>query len=97
MIDLNGQAGVTGHIKIGDGVQAAARSAIVGDVAPGTKVGGGVPAIELDQAKRNALVGMDLYGLAQRLKKLERELERLRVDEAEHVITGEPGKGGPNR
>ena len=84
---LGGQSGVTGHIKIGDGVQAAGRSAIASDVPPGSKVGGGVPAIELDQAKRNALVGMDLYGLAQRLKKLERELERLHVDEASRLST----------
>ena len=29
-------------------------------------------------AKRNALAGRDLYGMARRLKQLEREMERLR-------------------
>lgn len=69
---LGGQVGVTGHLKIGDGVQAAGKTAIVQDVEPGRKVAG-VPAVDLEQAKRNHLVGMDLYGLAQRVKRLEKE------------------------
>ena len=68
---LGGQVGVTGHLKIGDGVRAAGKTAIVQDVPSGSNVGG-VPAVDLEQAKRNALVGMDLYGLAQRIKQLER-------------------------
>ncbi len=75
---LGGQTGVVGHLRISDGVQAAGRTAIAGDVPPGLKVGG-VPAVELEKAKRNALVGMDLYGLSQRVRALERELERLRA------------------
>ncbi len=70
---LGGQTGVAGHLTIGDGVQAAGRTAIVQDIAPGRKVAG-VPAVDLEQAKRNHLVGMDLYGLAQRVKRLEKEL-----------------------
>lgn len=77
---LGGQVGVTGHLKIGDGVQAAGKTAIVQDVQPGKKVGG-VPAVELDQAKRNALAGMDLYGLVQRVKQLEREIRQLKQDD----------------
>jgi UDP-3-O-[3-hydroxymyristoyl] glucosamine N-acyltransferase len=73
---LGGQVGVTGHLKIGKGVQAAGKSAIVADVPDGLKVGG-IPAVELEQCKRNALVGTDLYGLVQRIRKLERELEPL--------------------
>ncbi|MHC4413896.1 MAG: UDP-3-O-(3-hydroxymyristoyl)glucosamine N-acyltransferase [Planctomycetota bacterium] len=82
---LGGQVGVTGHLRIGDGVQAAGKTAIVHDVPAGSKVGG-VPAVDLDQSKRNALIGMDLYGLAQRVKQLERELDRLKaVPAAERV------------
>ncbi len=73
---LGGQVGVTGHLSIGDGVQAAGKSAIAHDIPPGQKVGG-VPAVDIDQAKRNALAGRDLYGLAKRVRQLERELERL--------------------
>ena len=78
-VALGGQVGVTGHLTIGDGVQAAGKTAIVQDVEPGKKIGG-IPAVDLDQAKRNALAGMDLYGLVQRVKQLERELRRLKQD-----------------
>jgi UDP-3-O-[3-hydroxymyristoyl] glucosamine N-acyltransferase len=74
---LGGQVGVTGHLKIGDGVQAAGKAAITGDVPPGKKVAG-VPAIDLDQAKRNALAAQDLYGLVKRVRQLERELRALK-------------------
>lgn len=74
---LGGQAGVTGHLKIGNNVQASGKAAIVTDLPDGARVGG-IPAIELDAAKRNALAGRDLYGMARRLKQLEREVERLR-------------------
>ena len=77
---LGGQVGVTGHLKIGDRVQAAGKTAIVQNVPPGKKVGG-VPAVDFDQSKRNALVGMDLYGMAQRIKKLERELAQLKREQ----------------
>lgn len=73
---LGGQVGVSGHLAIGDGVQAAGKTAIVDNVAPGSKVGG-VPAVEIDQAKRNALVGMDLYGLARRVRELEKVVKSL--------------------
>jgi UDP-3-O-[3-hydroxymyristoyl] glucosamine N-acyltransferase len=82
-VALGGQTGVTGHLKIGDGVQAAGKTAIVHDVPAGSKIGG-VPAIDIEQAKRNAMVGMDLYGLAQRVKQLERELAQIK-DEAAPV------------
>ncbi len=74
---LGGQVGVIGHLKIGDGVQAAGKTAIASDIAPGRKIAG-VPAVDLDQAKRNVLAGQDLYGLFKRVRQLERELERMR-------------------
>ena len=74
---LGGQVGVTGHLKIGDGVQVAGKAAVVGDLPPGARVAG-VPAIDLEMAKRNALAGRDLYGLAKRVKQLERELSKLK-------------------
>lgn len=74
---LGGQVGVTGHLKIGDGVQAAGKTAITGDVPAGKKIAG-IPAIDLDQAKRNALAAQDLYGLVKRVRQLEREIKALR-------------------
>ena len=76
---LGGQVGVTGHLKIGDGVQAAGKAAIVHNVPPGQKVGG-VPAVEINTAKRNALISTDLVGLLQRIKQLEARLKELEGD-----------------
>ena len=72
---LGGQVGIAGHLVIGDGVQAAAKCGIMNDVPAGQKVGG-TPAQELQIAKRNHLVAMDLYGLAKRVRKLEKELAK---------------------
>jgi UDP-3-O-[3-hydroxymyristoyl] glucosamine N-acyltransferase len=69
---LGGQVGVSGHIKIGNGVQAMGKTAIVQDVAPGKKIGG-IPAQDSEQAKRNALAAVDLYGLFKRVRQLERD------------------------
>jgi len=74
---LGGQVGVTGHLKIGDGVQAAGKTAIASDIEPGRKIAG-QPAVDLDQAKRNALAGRELYSLVKRVRQLERDLKKLR-------------------
>ncbi len=76
---LGGQVGTIGHVKIGDGVQAAGKTGITGDVPPGARVWG-MPAIDLGRARRNMMVGTDLYGLAKRVRQLERELERMTKD-----------------
>lgn len=93
---LGGQVGVTGHLRIGDGVQAAGRSAIATDIEPGRKVGG-APAIDLDQSKRNLLAARDLYGLAKRVRQLERRIERAGLAGADGTIddAGEPGGDAP--
>jgi UDP-3-O-[3-hydroxymyristoyl] glucosamine N-acyltransferase len=75
---LGGQVGVTGHLRIGDGVQAAGKTAITSDVPAGMKVGG-IPAVDIELAKRNVLAAQDLYGLAKRVRSMERELKRLRA------------------
>jgi UDP-3-O-[3-hydroxymyristoyl] glucosamine N-acyltransferase len=74
---FGGQVGVTGHLTVGDFVQAAGKSAIVADVPAGERVGG-IPAMDFDRAKRNALAARDLYGLVKRVKSLEREVKTLR-------------------
>jgi UDP-3-O-[3-hydroxymyristoyl] glucosamine N-acyltransferase len=76
-VALGGQVGVVGHLKIGDRVQAAGRTVIVQDVPEGLKVAG-TPAIPLDKAKRNALAFTELYEMAKRLRRLEKELEELK-------------------
>lgn len=76
-VAFGGQAGVAGHLTIGSGTRVAAKAAVVTDIPAGARVAG-IPAIDLDAAKRNALAGRDLYGMARRLKDLEREVAKLR-------------------
>lgn len=88
-VSMGGQAGVTGHLRIGNFVQVAARSAVVADIPDGVKIGG-VPAIDLEKAKRNALAGIELYDLFKRVKRLERELEKLcEKDGTKHEVRGD--------
>ena len=69
---LGGQTGVSGHLTIGDGVQALGKTAIVSDIEGGRNIGG-VPAVDADTAKRNALTAANLHELHKRVKKLERK------------------------
>jgi UDP-3-O-[3-hydroxymyristoyl] glucosamine N-acyltransferase len=73
---LGGQSGIAGHLALGDGVQVAAKAAVAGDIPAGKKVGG-IPAIDIDLAKRNVLAAQSLYEMSKRLKQLEREVQRL--------------------
>tara|TARA_Y100000589_G_scaffold327664_1_gene369992 strand:+ start:10126 stop:11163 length:1038 start_codon:yes stop_codon:yes gene_type:complete len=68
---LGGQTGVSGHLTIGNGVQALGKTAIVSDIEPGQIIGG-IPAVDADTAKRNALTAANLHELHKRVKKLER-------------------------
>lgn len=70
---FGGQVGVVGHIRIGNGVQVAAQSAIVGDVPDGAKVAG-VPAVEINQAKRAHLLVNRLPEFREKLRELERSV-----------------------
>jgi UDP-3-O-[3-hydroxymyristoyl] glucosamine N-acyltransferase len=72
---LGGQVGVAGHLRVGHRVQAAARTAIVQDVPDDQRIGG-VPAVPIDLAKRNALAAVELYELFKRVKRLERSLKQ---------------------
>ena len=72
---LGGQTGVSGHLSIGDGVQALAQSGIVNTIEPGSTIGG-APAIDADTAKRNALAATNLNALFKRVKKLERQAKK---------------------
>ena len=69
---LGGQTGVSGHLTIGDGVQALGKTAIVSDI-EGGRIIGGIPAVDADTAKRNALTSINLHELHKRVKRLERK------------------------
>lgn len=75
---LGGQAGVSGHLKIGDRVVAGGKTGIISDVPAGARVAG-FPAVDMQMARRNYLISMDLGGMAKRVKQLERQVETLRL------------------
>ncbi len=80
---LTGQTGVSGHLRVGKGAMAAAKSAIMRDVAPGEKVAG-VPHMPLDLWRR-------VWKASQRLPEMRREMKALlrRVDDLERLMDSE--------
>ncbi len=73
---LGGQAGAGGHITLGRGVQVAAKSAVLQSVAEGLRVGG-IPAIDLKDWRRQAMMMPRLGEMARRLRSLETKLASL--------------------
>ncbi len=70
---MGGQSGTAGHFDIGDGVQIAAKSAVLQEVAAGSKVAG-IPAVDLRSWRRQALSWGKIGELLQRVRALERRL-----------------------
>jgi UDP-3-O-[3-hydroxymyristoyl] glucosamine N-acyltransferase len=76
-VAIGGQVGVAGHLKIGSFVQIAATSGVMDDIPEGQKVGG-TPALPLTEAKRLHLSTLRLPDLIAKVKRLEREIEKLK-------------------
>lgn len=76
---IGGQTGVAGHLKIGDMAQLAASSGVMTDVPDGGRYGG-LPAGPLKETFRVHAHAQKLPDLAARVKKLERELAKLRKE-----------------
>jgi UDP-3-O-[3-hydroxymyristoyl] glucosamine N-acyltransferase len=76
-VAMGGQVGVAGHLRIGNMVQIAATSGVMDDIPDGQKVGG-TPAISLTEAKRLHLSSLRLPDLIAKVKRLEREIEKLK-------------------
>jgi len=75
---LAGQSGVAGHLKLGDGVQVAAKSAVFKSVEAGSRVAG-IPAGEAGAWLRQQALVARLGEMSKRLGKLEtmlREAEK---------------------
>jgi UDP-3-O-[3-hydroxymyristoyl] glucosamine N-acyltransferase len=68
-----GQSALAGHQKIGDGVFVGARSAVHGDVAPGTRVWG-TPHLEEGRWFRSIAVFAKLPQLVKRVRAIEKQL-----------------------
>ena len=70
---LAGQVGIAGHLKVGDDAVVTAKSATSHDVAPG-KVISGIPAFENREWLRSTAAYRKLGEMAQRLRKLEKQV-----------------------
>ncbi|MEE9212748.1 MAG: UDP-3-O-(3-hydroxymyristoyl)glucosamine N-acyltransferase, partial [Phycisphaeraceae bacterium] len=75
-VAMGGQVGVAGHLTIADHVQLAGKTAVITDI-PDKGQYGGIPAVPLQQAKRNALATSELPGLIQDSQRIKKRLEKL--------------------
>ncbi len=75
---MGGQVGIAGHLKIGHHVQIAGCSGVMTDI-PDKAQYGGTPALPLTDAKRLHLSTVRLPDLIAKVKRLEREIEKLKA------------------
>jgi UDP-3-O-[3-hydroxymyristoyl] glucosamine N-acyltransferase len=76
-VTLAAQTGVSDHVTIGDGCVVAARGGVIGDVAPGSVVSG-FPARDHRTELRMQAIQLRLPEMMDRLRAVEKELDRLR-------------------
>lgn len=82
---LGGQAGASGHIRLGTGVQVAAKSAVLQSVENGLRVGG-IPAVDLREWRRQALMLPRLSEMARRLRSMEKQMASLTAQADEDEV-----------
>jgi UDP-3-O-[3-hydroxymyristoyl] glucosamine N-acyltransferase len=75
-VTLGGQVGVAGHLKIGDNVSIAAKGGVMSDVEDQTVLMG-IPAMPVSRARRVYLMFTQLPELAERIKRVEQQVEEL--------------------
>ena len=80
IIEAMAQAGVAGHLRIGNGVTIGPQSGIAKDIPDGQTVGG-TPAVDYTTFMRTLALMPRFPELFKRLSKLEKELEALRADD----------------
>ena len=74
---LAGQAGIVGHVSIGDGVIAMAKSGITKDL-PAQSVVIGMPAVDRREFARQSMFIRKLPEITATLKKLQSEIDALK-------------------
>ncbi len=85
-----GQAASAGHLKVGDGAVLTAQAAVHRDVAPGQRVSGS-PALDSKQWLRCVAAYNSLPEMAQTVRRLRKEVERLKAESAGQKA----GRGAP--
>ncbi len=76
-VAMGGQVGVVGHIRVGSLNQFAGKTAIVQDVPDGPGLYGGIPAVPLPVALRNAKFSQKMPQFIQQVRQMERRIEEL--------------------
>jgi UDP-3-O-[3-hydroxymyristoyl] glucosamine N-acyltransferase len=74
---VGGQAGIVGHIKVGNLVTIGAQAAVINSVPDGSTILG-APAIDANKAKRAYALIETLPDMRQKLRKLDKEIEKLK-------------------
>ncbi len=83
---LAGQAGVAGHLRLGEGARVAAKSAVFEDVPAGAQVAG-IPATDAAKWRRQQALLQRLEDLQRRVRALERRLGRPEARRAESEMS----------
>ena len=74
---LGGQTGVAGHLRIGHQVQCAGKTAVIQDIPDGHRQYGGIPAVPLPVAKRNAMFTAQMPQFIQHVRRMDKRLAEL--------------------
>ena len=77
---LGGQAGLRGHVEIGDGATVAAQAGVFGDIPPG-ETWSGYPARPHSEALRAQAALFRMPKLLRRIRELESRLEEYRAEQ----------------
>jgi len=78
-VTMAGKVGVAGHLTIGDDVQIAALSGVMNDIPANTRAFG-QPALPMNEAMRVYAVMTRLPEMREKLRRLEREVEKLHAE-----------------
>ena len=73
-----GQVGIAGHLKIADGVKIGAKAGIPGDIKEENSIVMGIPAFDIRQFKRSAVVFKQLPEMKTKIESLGKEIELLK-------------------
>ena len=89
-VTLAGQAGVTGHLKIGNQVTIGAQSGVMADIGDQSTVVGS-PAMPVSHARRVYMLFTQLPNIVERIKTLEQQVEELASGGSDDEAAGDDG------
>lgn len=82
---IGGQCGISGHITLGNKVNLAAKTGVIGNLEDGVTMMG-YPAIGYRNFLRSSLIYKDLPEISKTIRNLEKEIEELKAKLAESKL-----------